>query len=150
MFAQLKIWYYNMKTVENPNRTDWSEILKRPTQTVENIETTVFLHIDFESSINERCPLCSAPIVGTNPMVSGLDFFHVIKFFAVLIICIYKDSTSSLYFSTTFFISEYRFAYCIACFGGLFFDNPIISWKTWICPSQVFPEPIPMVGMFNF
>lgn len=41
MFAQLKIWYYNMKTVENPNRTDWSEILKRPTQTVENIETTV-------------------------------------------------------------------------------------------------------------
>ena len=37
----MKIWYYNMKTVENPNRTDWSEILKRPTQTVENIENTV-------------------------------------------------------------------------------------------------------------
>jgi histidinol dehydrogenase len=30
-----------MKTIINPIRTDWSELLKRPTQTVENIENTV-------------------------------------------------------------------------------------------------------------
>nr|WP_321226099.1 histidinol dehydrogenase [uncultured Psychroserpens sp.] len=30
-----------MKTIINPNKKDWSEILKRPTQTVENIENTV-------------------------------------------------------------------------------------------------------------
>lgn len=30
-----------MKTIVNPNKTDWSNLLKRPTQTVENIENTV-------------------------------------------------------------------------------------------------------------
>lgn len=30
-----------MKTIFNPSREDWSELLKRPTQTVENIEHTV-------------------------------------------------------------------------------------------------------------
>jgi len=30
-----------MNTIINPNKKDWSEILKRPTQTVENIESTV-------------------------------------------------------------------------------------------------------------
>ncbi|OUS02922.1 histidinol dehydrogenase [Flavobacteriales bacterium 33_180_T64] len=30
-----------MKTIENPNRADWSKILKRPTQALENIENTV-------------------------------------------------------------------------------------------------------------
>ncbi|MEH6537805.1 MAG: histidinol dehydrogenase [Psychroserpens sp.] len=30
-----------MKTIISPNRADWSELLKRPTQTVENIENTV-------------------------------------------------------------------------------------------------------------
>ncbi|WP_298899320.1 histidinol dehydrogenase [uncultured Psychroserpens sp.] len=30
-----------MKTIINPKRSDWSKILKRPTQTVENIENTV-------------------------------------------------------------------------------------------------------------
>jgi len=30
-----------MNTIINPNKTDWSEILKRPTQTVDDIETTV-------------------------------------------------------------------------------------------------------------
>ncbi|SDS36530.1 histidinol dehydrogenase [Formosa sp. Hel1_31_208] len=30
-----------MKTIFNPSRKDWSELLKRPTQTVENIEHTV-------------------------------------------------------------------------------------------------------------
>lgn len=30
-----------MKTIINPKKTDWSELLKRPTQTVENIEHTV-------------------------------------------------------------------------------------------------------------
>ncbi|WP_204345141.1 histidinol dehydrogenase [Psychroserpens algicola] len=30
-----------MKTILNPKKTDWSAILKRPTQTVENIENTV-------------------------------------------------------------------------------------------------------------
>ncbi|MFD2914026.1 histidinol dehydrogenase [Psychroserpens luteus] len=30
-----------MKTIINPNKKDWSELLKRPTQTVENIENTV-------------------------------------------------------------------------------------------------------------
>ena len=30
-----------MKTYSNPNRNEWSDILKRPTQTVENIEDTV-------------------------------------------------------------------------------------------------------------
>lgn len=30
-----------MKTYTNPNRNEWSEILKRPTQTLENIEDTV-------------------------------------------------------------------------------------------------------------
>jgi histidinol dehydrogenase len=30
-----------MKTIINPKRADWSELLKRPTQTVENIENTV-------------------------------------------------------------------------------------------------------------
>jgi len=30
-----------MKTIINPNRSDWSKILQRPTQTVDDIETTV-------------------------------------------------------------------------------------------------------------
>ena len=30
-----------MNKIENPNKPDWSELLKRPTQTVENIEDTV-------------------------------------------------------------------------------------------------------------
>ena len=37
MLLKLKL----MNTIINPNKTDWSEILKRPTQTVDDIETTV-------------------------------------------------------------------------------------------------------------
>ena len=30
-----------MKTISNPNQSSWSDILKRPTQTVNDIEATV-------------------------------------------------------------------------------------------------------------
>ena len=30
-----------MKIINNPSKQDWQELLKRPTQTVEDIETTV-------------------------------------------------------------------------------------------------------------
>jgi len=37
----LKKWYFKMKKFFNPTKAEWPEILKRPTQTVEDIEETV-------------------------------------------------------------------------------------------------------------
>ena len=35
-----------MKILNNPNKNDWSDILKRPTQTVDDIEATVIQIFD--------------------------------------------------------------------------------------------------------
>jgi histidinol dehydrogenase len=37
----LKKWYYKMKTIIYPSKKDWTQILERPTKTVDDIEKTV-------------------------------------------------------------------------------------------------------------
>jgi len=37
----LKKWYYKMKIIKNPSKKDWTQILERPTKTVDDIEKTV-------------------------------------------------------------------------------------------------------------
>jgi len=37
----LKKWYCKMKTIINPSKKDWNQILERPTKTVDDIENTV-------------------------------------------------------------------------------------------------------------
>jgi histidinol dehydrogenase len=37
----LKKWYYKMKTIIYPSKKDWTQILERPTKTVDDIENTV-------------------------------------------------------------------------------------------------------------